>query len=704
MLQGDHRFALVLSLLLCFLMAWTASAVEVLVKIHLDDAEELLGSMAENCIVRFRGSSFLLVQGDEEQFAEVPQPHEILDRIDSDTVYYLIRVGRMGNRLAQLEELGDILLKFGDSVLLRIAPSAEPRLISLGLPLVPLPGNIKLRSQWKSWMAPSPKSRTEAAADAEIIGHTVDAVSADELWETVYKLQENRDLDPPYTVYRSRYCLRVKETDDPSDDACDNAAEYIFSKFESYGLDVEYDLFPHEVLTQGNYQMRNVVATLPGKGMNSKRVFIICSHYDSIASNSTNWLLNWKTMPAPGADDNASGTAAVLEAARILSEYDFDHTIRFITFSGEELGLHGSEHYASLMAASGEDIAGVLNFDMIAYDPNMLDIDIITNAGSEWLTEAMLSVQRAYNIGPLFLNKIVDPEMVYSDHAPFWHNGYNAILGIDNSDFDSPEFYPVMHTTEDTIDKLNFEMASRMVQIAVGALASLADPLGGTPHPDLAVAEEDIHLSPENPHRGQPVQLTANIRNLGEADAEDAHVQVWLVELLTDAPHLVSEEVVDVPADGSAQVSASLDLTEWGDYEVLVKANPDYQIFETDGGNNVAGKSIRIGSTSLALGKLMLYPNPMRSTMVDKINVAYSLSKDASIRLEIYDTLGNLVYERQSASGDPGGKFGPNNDVQWDGTNLSRERVSGGIYFCYVVATDERGVTKSVSKKFLIVR
>jgi hypothetical protein len=687
--------------LLCLLAVWTASAAEVLVKVHLADVGKLPG-LVESYTVRFRGESFLLVQGDEEQFAEMPLSCVLLDRIRPDALYYLVRIGQTGNSLPRLTNLGSILLRFGDSILLRIEPPSEPRLISLGLPLSPLPESIRLHPYQTSLTAPRLRSQAETAVDIQVVGEIVNSVSADKLREIVYELQENKDFDPPYTAYRSRYCLRVKETDDPSDDACDNAAEYIFSKFESYGLDVEYDIFPHEVLTQGHYEMRNVVATLPGKGLNCERVFLITSHYDTIASKSTNWWLDWKTMQAPGADDNASGTAAVLEAARILSEYDFDCTVKFVAFSGEELGLHGSKHYAKMMAENGADIAGVMNFDMIAYDPDELDIDIITNMGSEWIVDAMLSVQQTYSIGPLFLKKIVNSEMVYSDHAPFWNYGYNSILGIDNSDFDSPEFYPDVHTTEDTIDKLNFDMAATMVQIAAGTLARLADPLGGSPHSDLAVAEADIRLSPENPHRGQQVQVTANIYNVGKADADDVRVQVWLVEPLTDAPRMVSEEIVDVQVDGCAQISASLDLTEWGDYQVLVKANPDYQIFETNGGNNIAGKPIHISSTSLALGKLMLYPNPVRSE--DNVNVAYTLSKDAATKLEVYDTSGNLVYRTSFSTGEPGGMFGSNNDVEWDATNLLGEKVSGGIYFCCIVATDERGETKSISRKLLIIR
>ena len=702
MLKRYHK-TVITSLLLCFLMAWTAWASDVLVKIHSADAGKLPG-LVEDFIVRFRGNSFLLVQGDEAQFAEAFLSYEVLDRIRPDAVYYLVRIDRKENLHPQLGNLGDILLRFGDSVLLRIEPSAEPILINLGLPLAPLPESVRPYPDRNGLMAHRLAPLAEATADDPMIGEIVNSVNGDEIREMVFDLQENRDLDPPHTSYRSRYCLRVGETDDPSDDACDNAAEYIYSKFESYGLDVEYDLFPHEVLTQGHYEMRNVVATLPGKGLNCDRVFLITSHYDSIASRSPNWLLNWKTMPAPGADDNASGTAAVLEAARILSEYEFDCTIRFVTFSGEELGLHGSRHYTRMTAENGEDIAGVLNLDMIAYDPDEPDIDIITNMDSEWIVEAMLSVQKAHSIGPLILRKIVNPEMVYSDHAPFWDKGWSGILGIDNSDFDSPEFYPDMHTVVDTIDKLDFDMAARMIQIAVGTLALLADPIGGTDHADLAVAESNIHLSPENPDFGQAIRVTADIHNLGKADADDTRVQIWLVETLAGTSDLVAEEIVDVRADEAARISTSVDLKEWGDYEVLIKANTDYRIFETNGANNIASRPIHIASTSLALGKLMLYPNPVRSSNGDTVSVAYSLSKDASTRLEIYDTLGNLVYQTQSKNGEPGGKFGPNNDIQWDGTNLSGEKVSGGIYFCYVVATDERGEAKSVSRKFLIIR
>ncbi|MBD3182160.1 M20/M25/M40 family metallo-hydrolase [Candidatus Poribacteria bacterium] len=691
---------LFISLLLISVLCNISNSHEVLVSVKLENSNNL-----ENFRnIRFIGKDFALIQEDEDFLALLDIPYTLLGDFRENSLYYLVKAGYDNYHVQELTELGNILYRFSDSVVLEIEPHMERYLITMGLPIALLPKKIKLSSPRSFWMAPDIKTKEEYAADAVLIKEVIDAVSVNEIEQFILDLQENRDLDQPGIAYRSRYSLRVAETDDPSDDACDNAAEYIYNKFKSYGLDVEYDSFPHEVLTQGHYQMRNVVATLPGSGPNSTSIFVITAHYDSVASKSPNWQLEWKTMPAPGANDNASGVAAVLEAARILSQYDFDYTIKFITFSGEELGLHGSKHYTRKASEENKDIVGVLNFDMISYDPDELDIDVITNIKSEWLADAMLATQSKFNIGPLKLHKIINPEMVYSDHAPFWEQGWNAILSIDNSNFDSPEFYPIMHTVDDTIDNLNFNMASSMIRIAVGTLCSLADPEGSEPHPDLAIIKDDLVLSPENPSRGESVRITARIANLGKADARSVPVQVWLMEPISHEPRLIKEDLFDLEVNQSASIQTSVELTEWGNYEVLVKVNPGYYIFETNGRNNVISRSITLGSSSMLLGKMMLYPNPMAPGRDKNLNVTYTLSKNANTRMEIYDSMGNTVYKEYFTLGEPGGKFGPNTDINWDGTNQMGEKVSGGIYFCCIVSTDENGNTSSRSKKLLIIR
>lgn len=694
MIQSRYNLILTASLVL-FLITNILFADEILVKIDSNDLNKISDVTLDRCNIRFQGKSFILIQGDSNLFKN--DYFKVLDRVLPDSLYYMIGDKRSKY---ELDQIGKIIFESESSLLLRIYPADQPKLISLGLPLYPLPDKIKLDSIERMSPAIQP---SESAVDSAVITEITKAVNPDNLRQIVSDLMENKDLDSPYNAYKSRYCLRVKETDDPSDDACDNAAEYIYNKFKSYGLEAEYDDFQHEVLTQGKYQMRNVIATLPGKGENSQKVFIISSHYDSIASRSTNWQLDWKKMPAPGADDNATATAAVLEAARILSKYDFDSTIRFVTFSGEELGLHGSKHYASMILENNEEIAGILNFDMIAYDPDTPDMDIIANLGSEWLAEAMLSVQKKYNLGPLVLNKIVNPEMVYSDHAAFWQNGFHAILGIESSDLESPEFNPYIHSEKDTIEKLNFDMMANMCQITMATLASLADPVDEVPHPDLAIFESDLYLSTERPGFNQPIELKAYIQNIGSADAENVSVQVWVEEPLVRTPRLINEQKIDVMAQKQVKITADFKLSEWGESKVIVKVNPDYSVFETDGRNNLAIRVVKVGSNLIAMGKLLIYPNPAKIDDEHEVNIEYTLSKDSAVKLDIYNMMGELVYRKEFNKGLNGGKFGVNKGIKWNGKNIAGGIVSSGLYIFYLTATDA-GTTEATSGKVFIIR
>ena len=128
----------------------------------------------------------------------------------------------------------------------------------------------------------------------------------------------------------------------------DKAADYIQQKLEYYGLDVYNQSF-------GSVG-RNVYGVQYGTDYPNQK-FIICAHYDDMPSGTT----------APGADDNASGTAAVLEAARIISKYISEYTIVYALWDEEEYGLIGAEYYAALAQAAGDSILGVVNLDMIAY-------------------------------------------------------------------------------------------------------------------------------------------------------------------------------------------------------------------------------------------------------------------------------------------------------------------------------------------------
>jgi Zn-dependent M28 family amino/carboxypeptidase len=128
-------------------------------------------------------------------------------------------------------------------------------------------------------------------------------------------------------------------------------------------LKVELDAFtaePNKRIAQPT-ELVNVVATLPGEQAESvKRIYVVSGHYDSMPSN----VLDPRS-DAPGANDDASGTAAVIELACTMSKLHFDATLVFMTVAGEEQGLVGSTHVATEARKAGKDIAGMFTNDII---------------------------------------------------------------------------------------------------------------------------------------------------------------------------------------------------------------------------------------------------------------------------------------------------------------------------------------------------
>ncbi len=209
---------------------------------------------------------------------------------------------------------------------------------------------------------------------------------------------------------------------------------------------------------------RNVIGTLPGTTEPNQQV-IICGHYD-----------NTSEMPssrAPGSDDNGSGSIAVIEAARVLTAMDYHKTIKFCFWTGEEQGLLGSAAYAADAAARGDDIVGVFNFDMIAWDGNG-DNSVELHCGT---------MPSSLDLGNLFNEVVTDygitltPDILTwnstdrSDHASFWDNNYPAMLGIE--DFSS-DFNPYYHTTSDNMQHIDSTLFYNFARAGAGAVATLA--------------------------------------------------------------------------------------------------------------------------------------------------------------------------------------------------------------------------------------
>ena len=214
------------------------------------------------------------------------------------------------------------------------------------------------------------------------------------------------------------------------------------------------------------FEKYNVVAELPGQTEPGKEC-LITAHYDDTSEDPYN--------EAPGADDNASGTAAVLIAAEIMKDYDFDYTLKFIGFAGEEQGLLGSEAYAEKAQQRGDTIIGVYNFDMIAYEGNnvnIIELHAGTGASSQALADITIGVINDYSLS-LIPQKITSGATDRSDHASFWMYGFPAILGIE----DFEDFTPYYHTTNDLLSTLDLPYFTDFGKAGIASVAILAQPI-----------------------------------------------------------------------------------------------------------------------------------------------------------------------------------------------------------------------------------
>lgn len=231
----------------------------------------------------------------------------------------------------------------------------------------------------------------------------------------------------------------------------DLAADYIKETLSSFGLDAQF----HDY-TSG----RNIYAIQEGSVYPDQYV-MICAHYDAVTPYC--------------ADDNASGTAGVFEAARIFQNYDFQYSIIYALWDEEEIGLIGSSYYAQMAASNGDDIMSVINMDMIAYDSNddnLCEIHAKNFAQSVDLANFLVGMNTVYDIG---LSPVVEyPGTGASDHSSFWGQGYSAILLIEA--YYGNDFNPYYHTVNDRISICNLPYFEKMAKLGIGSLASLSTP------------------------------------------------------------------------------------------------------------------------------------------------------------------------------------------------------------------------------------
>jgi hypothetical protein len=233
------------------------------------------------------------------------------------------------------------------------------------------------------------------------------------------------------------------------------AIQYLFDTYKSFGYEPELQEFEAQQRGGGTgtaLKTANVLATLKGS-TNPELVYVVSSHFDSVAIG-------------PGADDDTSGTAALLEAARILARHPQPATIVFASFTGEEAGLLGSREYVRQAVAGKVRIVGALNNDMIGWaNDHRLDNTI------RYSNPGIRDVQ--HGAAMQFTNLITYDALYYkSTDAAAYYEAFGDIVGGIGS-------YPVLgnphyHQSHDLLDTINHQLVTEVAKTTAATLMMLA--------------------------------------------------------------------------------------------------------------------------------------------------------------------------------------------------------------------------------------
>jgi len=304
------------------------------------------------------------------------------------------------------------------------------------------------------------------------------------------------------------------------------AREQIAATLIGYGLTVTLEPF-----TYAGETLYNVVGTKLGSTY-PEQEYIIGGHYDSVTNG--------------GVDDNASGVALVLEAARVLSHYDSQRTMRFAAFSAEEVGLVGSHAYVE--SHFGDNILGMISPDMVAYNDRHGLVNIGCGNGSPSLQADLAQAVWDYGAG---LSPQLVGSVAGSDHYSFERVGFEGCY------FAESTLTPVYHTLLDNFDLtgyLDYAYAAQLTRIIVGFLVDQAGV-------DTCTPPEPVALDPEWPETNRFISFTPT--NTGQPTA----IRVRLVDLYHPDPMPSIGEMPDFSAfEGEYRwVGAPVELPEFAE-------------------------------------------------------------------------------------------------------------------------------------------
>lgn len=444
------KFVVMTLLLLVLGISESAARLALILPEHAQDRPALAKSLIEEDVkVYYYNSLYIIADTDPEEYPGFFYPAELSSEAEK---YYLLGGASVAEAL-NLQNRGTLYaLPGSDYLFLSTMEDADLRREISGS-LVRI-DNIAIKRVRSTFIPP-----TIGQKNLEM-EQLVNLVSADSV---AYFIQALQDMQTRYALAENRF----------------EVASWIKDTFLRFGISNAH----LEEFTWNGTQQYNVVATIEGS-QSPDEYIVVGGHHDSITY----------TQPlvfAPGADDNASGTVAALETARVLmtANYQPKCSIRFVTFAAEEFGLHGSHYNAEQALQENLNIRLMINHDMIANDPNNsqmvrlmpYDDSMAQSQHAAGLVEAYSGLSAVYG----------SANSHSSDSYAYWSRGFPVIY------FFELDFSPVYHSDADVFSNLDPAYCAEVIKGSLACSVSFSN---------MPAAVENLSLS--DPGEGNSLQLS----------------------------------------------------------------------------------------------------------------------------------------------------------------------------------------------------
>jgi hypothetical protein len=452
-------------------------------------------------------------------------------------------------------------------------------------------------------------------------------------------------IDPSTDTPRSRYVFRESELRSVADSLTARLEKYTGVAATRQEFEIEWRFDDHDTTFTGE----NIICRVEASG-SSSGVLLLTAHFDATAHRSFpgEWSDAWVDSAAPGADDNATGVAAVMEAARLLSPLELPFDLEFVLFSAEELGKIGSIHYVdSCDAGCASEHLGVINADMIGYSGNGTGSSIMSDFRSGWLADMV--IEYASIADPSLEMNLIKPGPSNWDHAAFWDREDGRLPAITLAEplaATGSIIYPDYHTVDDLISNVDLGQTERIASVMNGFVASFVDAPA-----EVSMLESDLLVLVNGAIRyenvfeaGEEISLMPRVRNTGgEQPPAGASVtlELWL-ENSGGSRRLYSGEID--PPDPLRSADVEIELGTGSDLggSNLVRAEIRVSGMEDDPSDNEASASFVVEGAGSTVENHHFSPNPVDRSFPEA-DFCINTTEDVSLTLQIFTLEGALL-------------------------------------------------------------